>query len=195
MKVCILFSSPRKNGNTAQLLQPFVQQLQAHGCDIQQFDLYRMKISPCIACLSCQQDWSAANCCQQDDMQEIFQAVQQCDLLVLASPIYAFYCTPPLKCAIDRLIYAMNKYYGDEMGPSIWSGKHVALVTTCGYRPEKGADLWEEGIKRYCKHSNLHYIGMLAERHRSYKEPFMNEQKAENAVQFAEKCMQAFNTN
>ena len=189
MNACILFSSPRKEGNTAQLLQPFVQHLTSCGCKIQSFDLYHMQISPCIACLTCQQDWSAPHCSQQDDMQEIFPAVMQCDLLVLASPVYSFYCTPPIKCALDRLIYSMNKYYGSKPGPSIWEGKQVALLTTCGYRPEKGADLLEEGIKRYCKHSKLQYIGMLAERHRSYQETFMNEEKAQHAVQFADLCI------
>ncbi|MDO4286979.1 MAG: flavodoxin family protein [Eubacteriales bacterium] len=189
MNVCILFASPRKDGNTVQLLKPFARHLASCNCQIQQFNLYDMHISPCIACRSCQQDWSAPNCCQPDDMQEIFKAVMRCDLLVLASPIYSWYCTPPMKCALDRLVYGMNKYYGDEMGPSIWAGKYVALLTTCGYRPDKGADLWEEGMKRYCKHSKLHYIGILAERNRSYQETFMDEEKAARAAQFAELCM------
>ncbi|MCD8355566.1 MAG: flavodoxin family protein [Clostridia bacterium] len=191
MNVCILFGSPRKNGNTAQLLQPFIRQLTACSCQLQQFDLYDMQIFPCTACRSCQEDWSAANCCQQDDMQNIFKAVMQCDLLVLASPIYSWYCTPPMKCALDRLVYGMNKYYGDKIGPSIWAGKHIALLTTCGYHPDKGADLWEEGMKRYCKHSKLRYIGMLAERNRSYQEAFMDDNKAAHAHQFANFCIDA----
>jgi len=35
-----------------------------------------------------------------------------CDLLVLASPIYSWYCSPPMKAVLDRLVYGMNKYYG-----------------------------------------------------------------------------------
>ena len=42
---------------------------------------------------------------------------------------------------------------------------------------EKGADLYEEMMKRYCKHCGLTYAGMLAERQRNLKEPFMNEVK------------------
>lgn len=69
-----------------------------------------------------------------------------------------------MKALLDRLVYGMNKYYGSEKGPSLWAGKPVALITTCGYRPEQGADLWENGIRRYCKHSQLRYTAMLAER-------------------------------
>ena len=84
-------------------------------------------------------------------------------------------------------MYGMNKFYGAEKGPSIWAGKHLAMVTTCGYRPEKGADLWEAGMVRYCKHSSLTYRGMLTERHLGYKTSFMDEEKEQNAREFADK--------
>ena len=125
-------------------------------------------------------------------MQEIFDAVMNCDLLVLASPIYSWYCTPPTKCVLDRLVYGMNKYYGEKKGPSLWRGKKMALITTCGYRPEKGADLWEEGMRRYCKHSQLTYVGMLAERHLGYASVFMDPEKEARARAFARACVQAF---
>lgn len=68
-----------------------------------------------------------------------------------------------MKALLDRLVYGMNKYYGTEKGPALLEGKSAASVVTCGYPPEKGADLWEDGIKRYCKHSRLSYLGMLTE--------------------------------
>ena len=61
----------------------------------------------------------------------------------------------------------------------------MAILTSCGYRPESGADLWEAGVKRYCKHSQLVYAGMLAERDLGYKAVFMDEQKAARARAFA----------
>ena len=112
-------------------------------------------------------------------------------MILLASPIYAWYCTAPLKAALDRMVYALNKYYGDEKGPSIWKGRKVAIITTCGYKPEKGADLWEEGMKRYCRHSGLEYAGMLAERHLGYDTVFMDEEKTQHARNFADRLMGA----
>ena len=44
----------------------------------------------------------------------------------------------------------------------------MALLLTCGYRPERGCDLFEEGMRRYCKHSRLRYLGSHAERHLGY---------------------------
>jgi Multimeric flavodoxin WrbA len=185
MDVCILMGSPRKEGNTAALLGPFTQELEARGCRCETVWLYGRDLRPCVACRACQRDWTAFGCPQPDGMQEIFDRVLRCDLLVLATPIYSWYCTPPMKAVLDRLVYGMNKYYGEKRGPSLWEGKPVALVSTCGYPPEKGADLWEEGVRRYCRHSRLRYAGMLTERHMGYDTVFMDAEKEARARAFA----------
>lgn len=191
MHCCILTGSPRANGNTAQLLRPFIQTLEAHGCSYEQIRLADKRIEPCTACRACQQDWSVFGCRHDDDLSSIFERVLACNLLVLATPIYSWYCTPPMKALLDRLVYGMNKYYGIEKGPSLWEGKPVALVATCGYRPEQGADLWEAGIKRYCKHSRLHYLGMLCERDPGYGKVFWDAEKEKHAVSFAEQAVRS----
>lgn len=184
MKVCILMGSPKKNGNTASILEPFIEELENYNANLEMLWLYDYQIEPCIACKKCQKNLSSFGCCHQDDVHKIFEKVLMCDLIVLATPIYSWYCTSPMKALLDRLVYGMNKYYGDKKGPALWSGKSVALITTCGYRPEKGADIWEDGIKRYCKHSQLKYIGMLVERDLG-KPNFMDTEKEEHSRQFA----------
>lgn len=185
-QICILLGSPRKQGNTIQVVRPFVEEMERLGNICSTVWLYDKELRPCIACRACQRDWTIFGCPQQDDMEDIFKDILQADILVLATPIYSWYCTPPMKAVLDRLVYGMNKYYGDTKGPSLWAEKHVGLITTCGYRPEHGADLWEDGVKRYCKHSQLQYIGMLAERHLGYQSVFMDEAKAERAREFAQ---------
>ena len=185
MNVCVLMGSPRPKGNTQALTEPFLAELERLGHTCRVLRLYDVDLRPCHACRACQRDWSGFGCTQEDDMQAVFDAVLACDLLVLATPIYAWYCTPPMKAVLDRLVYGMNKYYGAEKGPSLWAGKAVALITTCGYRPEKGADLLEEGLRRYCKHSQLRFLGTLAERHLGYDTVFMDDDKARRAEAFA----------
>lgn len=190
MKALILMGSPRKGGNTASLTAPFVSELEARGVSRKTFDVYDMDLRPCVACRTCQKDWTKFGCPQDDDMQQIFDAALEADLIVVASPIYSWYCTPPVKNVLDRLVYGMNKYYGEEMGPSIWKGKKMALISTCGYPVEKGADLFEEGMKRYAKHSRLQYVGMACERQRNYGEQFMDAEKEQAMRDFAQKCME-----
>lgn len=184
--VCILMGSPRKQGNTAALLRPFTERLERLGMTCTTIWLYDHDIAPCLACRSCQTDWTAPNCCQDDEMQDIFRLVLDCDLLVLASPIYCWYCTAPMKATLDRIVYALCKYYGEQKGPSLLAGKSVTLLTTCGYRPEQGADLWEAGVRRYCKHTGMQYLGQHVERHLGYDIPFMDEEKRVRAESYAE---------
>ena len=191
MNVCILMGSPRKEGNTAQLLRPFVQTLEEAGAQTETLWLYDLDIQPCTACRTCQRDWTIFGCRRRDDGQLLFDRLLTADLIVLATPIYSWYCTPPMKALLDRMVYGMNKYYGEKKGPSLWRGKPVALLTTCGYPPEKGADLWEGGMKRYCKHSQLQYLGMLAEHDLGYQATFMDQEKAQHARDFARQLLAA----
>lgn len=181
--------SPRKNGNTHELLKPFMEELKTNKIEYDLVWLYDKNIEPCIACRNCQKDWEIFGCPIKDDAHEIFDKILESDVIVLATPIYTWYCTPPMKALLDRMVYGMNKYYGDEKGPALWAGKELALISTCGYRPEKGTDLFEEGIKRYCKHSQLKYLGMLVERHLGYDTEFITDEKIKNSRLFAEKLI------
>lgn len=164
MKVCILMGSPRKQGNTNALLGPFRQELEGLGAETETVWLHALEIRPCTGLPGpAQRDWTAFGCAQRDDVPTIFDKVLACGLIVLATPIYSWYCTPPMKALLDRLVYGMDKYYGAEKGPALWAGKALALLLTCGYRPERGCDLFEEGMRRYCKHAQLRFLGSHAE--------------------------------
>ena len=187
--IVIFRGSPRKKGNTNSLTDIVAGRLKEQGVTVVEFSLYDMDIRPCTACRYCQKNWEEIGCAQKDDMDRIFEAVKGSDLLILATPIYSWYCTPPMKAMLDRLVYAMNMYYGEKRGPSLWKGKRLALITTCGYPKEKGADLLEEGIRRYCKHSQLIYEGMLCGRHLGYDTEFMDEEKRADALRFADSLL------
>lgn len=187
MKHCIIFGSPRADGNTSELVDVLTEELASMGHEYTMFSLYDMDIKPCTACRACQKDWKGFSCSRQDDVQIIFDFILECDSIILATPIYSWYCTPPMKALLDRLVYGMNKYYGDEKGPSLWRGKIVSAITTCGYPPEKGSDLFVEGIKRYCKHSELIWKGALIEKDPGYKSTFMDKDKEKRTKNFANK--------
>ena len=193
MRVQILMGSPRKHGNTAALLAPFTEELHEQGAQTDTVWLYDKTILPCLACRACQKDWQIFGCSREDDVQAIFDAILASDMLVLATPIYSWYCTPPMKALLDRLVYGMNKFYGETRGPSLWAGKKMALLTTCGYRPEKGSDLWEEGMRRYCRHSELDYMGAHTERHMGYDTTFMDAGKERRTRIFAHQLAEALN--
>ena len=191
MKVSILFASLRKNSNTKLLLQPFVEKLESENIEVDFISLKELKIDSCSACWLCQDNFLEPGCSKHDDMHIIYKSVLESDCIIFATPIYSWYCTPPLKAAMDRLVYGMNKYYGKKPGPCLWKGKQLGIVTTCGYEISQGAGVFEEGVKRYAEHSNLNYLGMLAVRDTDTKAVFSNEETISLANQYANKVIEA----
>ena len=186
MRACVLFASPRgKDSNTLAVTNIFLDTWHAAGHEAEVFSLYDLSISPCRACRVCQTNHAAANCAIGDDMEAIFGSILHSDLIVFASPIYSWYCTAPLKAAMDRLVYALCKFYGDKKGPSLWEGKALCALATCGYRVDKGTDLFDEGLARWCKHAQLRYLGLFAARHMGYHVPFLTEEIRQNTEKFA----------
>lgn len=186
MRVTVIFGSPRKKGNTASILAPFMDELRKNRAEIDYFDVYEKNISGCKACLGCQRDKTKVSCVIEDGMQPILKSMEAADMIVYAAPVYIWSAPAPVKAVIDRSVYASCKYYGDDPhGSALFKRKKLALITTCGYPVEKGADLFEDQMKRYCKHCGLTYAGMLAERQRNLKETFMDEAKEMRAREFA----------
>ena len=167
------------------MLAPFLEECAALGVEVEEICLYDRDVKPCLGCMVCQDRLEDLGCVQEDDFSSVFRAMEDCDVLVLATPIYAWYCTAPMKALVDRAIYAGNKNYGAVKGPAMLSGKKLAAVATCGYPPEKGADLWESGLKRWCRHGKMEYMGMLCGRDLGRKTPFMDDEKERDAREFA----------
>ena len=82
MKTLIFFGSPRRGGNTAALLEILCRELRG---DFKLVDAYRADISPCIDCRVCRKE---PGCAIDDDMREIYESIEECDNVVIASPIY-----------------------------------------------------------------------------------------------------------
>lgn len=178
--------SPRKEGNTAAVLGVLQEEFCRLGIDCRVFDLYEENLEPCLGCKGCQDTENLGCVMEEDGLLNIYDSIQSSDLLLLASPIYCWFCTAPMKAVMDRLIYATNKFYGAAGNKiSLLSGKTVAAVATCGYRPEKGSDLWDEALRRWCKHGAMEYRGMLSLRDLGGTAPFLTEDYIAKTREFA----------
>lgn len=101
-KVVILNGSPRRNGNTSALVNAFTQGAESAGHTVTEFFLDKMEIHGCKGCFGGHSDRDCP-CVQQDDMRMIYPAVQACDVVVLASPLYYWTMSGQLLTALDRL--------------------------------------------------------------------------------------------
>lgn len=175
------------NGNTAELVKPFFQELQAKGAEVTYITLSNKTILPCKGCYSCQHVDGEYGCVQADDVSGIMEEIIRADCLVLATPIYSWYCTAPMKALLDRH-YGLNKFYGRAEG-SLWAGKKVALITTHGYESDYATSPFVTGIQRLCEHSALQYLGMYSVRHRSGKADFRTPLAIKGAKDFANQLL------
>ena len=187
MKVLILMGSPRLQGNTAQLCKPLMEELKTNGTEVRYVTLADKQIRPCQGCYACQQISGEYGCSQADQMpvEEILWA----DLIVLATPIYAWYCAAPMKNVLDRH-YGFNKYYGSAEG-SLWAGKQVAILATHGYEGAYATDPFEMGIQRLCKHSGLIYRGLYSVQDEDDLASFQTEAAVSGAKAFARTLLAA----
>ncbi len=189
MKITIFMASPRLNGNTAELCKPFINELQNNGAVVEYITMSGKSITPCKACYTCQQVSGEYGCPIKDDMQKIVEEIISTDIIVLATPIYTWFCPTEMKAMLDRH-YGMNKFYGKGSG-SLWEGKGTAIIATHGYDREYGAAPFETGIKRLCEHSKLNYLGMYSVRDEDDLASFKTTEAIEGARAFARQILGA----
>lgn len=188
MKFCVVMGSPRVNGNTAELCKPFIARLEEKGAEVEYFKLATMDIEPCIGCYACQDVSGGYGCVQDDDdMSTVVDAFRAADCIVLATPIYSWYCPSKMKAVLDRH-YGMNKYYGSASG-SLWAGKHVAILATHGYDADYALEPFVTGVERLCKHSELIYDGVYSVQDEDDLASFQTPEAMDGARAFADKLV------
>lgn len=140
--IIILNGSPRKKGNTAGLVQAFTEGAEANGNQVTTFFLEGMDIHGCKGCLG-GKGTEEHPCVQRDDMDQIYAAMREADVVVLASPLYWWNVTGQLRIAVDRL-FALA-----EAGGTALAGKSCALLMAAqGNTYEDVADHVEKVAKR-----------------------------------------------
>lgn len=107
MNILVLNGSPRPKGNTAAMVEAFVEGAKENGHHITVVPVCQKKIAGCLACEYCHTK-GEGKCVQKDDMQEIYPVLEEAEMIVLASPVYYHSFTGQLQCAINR-IYALDK--------------------------------------------------------------------------------------
>ena len=94
--------SPRRRGNTSALVRAFTQGAESAGHTVTEFFLDGMDIHGCKGCFGGHSS-RGGPCFQRDDMDKIYPAVRECDVVVLASPLYYWNMSGQLRTAVDRL--------------------------------------------------------------------------------------------
>ena len=146
--ILILNGAARKHGNTAKLVEAFAEGAKSAGHTVTNFYLDGLDIHSCKGCLKAKKD-PKAPCTQRDDMDLIYAAFAEADVVVFASPVYFWTITGPLKTAADRL-YAELECLGYGGFPK----KSVLLMTADGGDYSQ-AVTWYRTYERNLRWKNL----------------------------------------
>lgn len=121
MKALFINGSPRKNGNTAQLLKRAMDGAREAGAEVELVNLYdrSMNYKGCMSCFACKLKGGKKGVCSfKDDLQPILQKAVEADVLVCGSPNYCGYPSAALRAFMERMEFpAVN--YSDYSNPVV----------------------------------------------------------------------------
>jgi multimeric flavodoxin WrbA len=117
--------SPNPNHNTGFLVRKALEGAGQRGAQTRLFDLGRMRIGPCIACMKCKKTGA---CGLKDDMLGFHDTVRHATALVLATPVYFDHVTAQFKTFLDRLYC----YLGPDMEKNFPKNVRAGIVITYG---------------------------------------------------------------
>jgi multimeric flavodoxin WrbA len=99
VKALGIYGSPRKGGNTDQLLDKALEGAQSAGAEISRVYARDLNMSGCIECGGCDE---TGKCVVEDDMQSVYPLLDEADVIFLASPIFFYGVTAQAKALVDR---------------------------------------------------------------------------------------------
>ena len=104
-KIVIVDGGPRKNMNTAQLLQRFAEGAKSAGEDVEvkSVRLYDIDYKGCMSCMACKLKGKASNICRfRDALSPLLDEIAEADGLVLGSPIYFGEVTGKMRAFLEQ---------------------------------------------------------------------------------------------
>lgn len=135
-KILILSGSPRKNGNSDILCDEFAKGAQEAGHEVEKIIVSERQVGYCKACYACR---NTGVCIIKDDMAEILQKMIDCDVMVLASPVYFYSVDAQLKAVIDRSVARWTEV----------KNKELYYIVTAADEEEKSAETTVDCFRGY----------------------------------------------
>ena len=137
-KIIIIDGGPRKNFNTAQLLQRFADGAKSADSDVEvkTVRLYDLDYKGCMSCMACKLKGKASNICRfKDALTPVLEEIAQADVLVLGSPIYFGEVTGQMRAFLERLAFPWLSY--NDYSLTAPKRMPVVLIETMNGTPDR----------------------------------------------------------
>ncbi|HUJ19273.1 MAG TPA: flavodoxin family protein [Nitrospirota bacterium] len=112
MNIIAINGSPRKNWNTATLLEKVLEGAASQGANTTLVHLYDLNYKGCRSCFACKTKGgkSYGTCAVNDDVSPILKKIREADGLILGSPIYFGTVSGEMKSFMERLLFSVLSY-------------------------------------------------------------------------------------
>lgn len=169
-KFIAINGSPRRNGNTAQLLNEAIRGAADAGAETELVNLYALNFKGCTSCFYCKlKSRPHGTCAMKDDLTPVLEKLKTADAVVFGTPIYFMNLSAGMLAFIERFFFS-NYIYSAEI-PTVFPKKlPSAYFYTMNMTEQHFAQLG------------------MAEKVGVY------ERTAKNILQVAPKILHAFNT-
>jgi multimeric flavodoxin WrbA len=166
------------NGNTALILNPFLEGMKEVGAEVELFYTRKLKINPCRGDFIC---WlkTPGECWQKDDMQMLYPKLREAEICVFGTPVYVDGISGPMKNLLDRIIPGVQPFFELRDGhcrhllrEGHKYGK-VVLVSNCGFWEMDNFDPLLVHTKAFCRNGAMEFAGALLRPHGEALRPMM----------------------
>jgi len=166
------------NGNTALILNPFLEGMKEVGAEVELFYTRKLKINPCRGDFIC---WlkTPGECWQKDDMQMLYPKLREAEIYVFGTPVYVDGVSGPMKNLLDRMIPGAQPFFELRDGhcrhllrEGHKYGK-VVLVSNCGFWEMDNFDPLLVHTKAFCRNGAMEFAGALLRPHGEALRPMM----------------------
>jgi multimeric flavodoxin WrbA len=169
MKAIAINASPMMDkGNTAAILNPFLDGMREAGAEIELLYTKQLDIKPCQGEFKCRIE---GKCFQKDDMEMLLPKLAEADIQVFATPVWVDGIISSLKILWERTVPMANPLFVLRDGhchkprrDDSDKGKAV-LVSTCGYWELDNFDAMLAHFKARSWNMNREFAGALLRPH------------------------------
>jgi multimeric flavodoxin WrbA len=156
----IINGSPKKDGNTAALVDWFSQGARSKGADVEvvRAAFLKYKTLGCISCRSCQKS-EKYECSVEDGAKPVLAKMAEMDVIVFATPLYFFGASAQLKLIFDRM-FSLYKWDNDA-GTMKTPLKGKTLVVLASAFEDIGLDALEKPFALTAEYTGMKFESIL----------------------------------
>ena len=159
-KILVLSGSPKKDGNTANLVNWFAEGARSKGAKVEivQTAFLKYKSFGCTSCRSCQKS-EKYECVIDDEAKPILAKMAKVDVIVMATPLYFYGPSAQLKLIFDRM-FSLYKWdnEADTMKTPL-KGKTFVLIASA--YEDIGLDSLERPFSLTAEYTSMKFKSLL----------------------------------